>query len=288
MDIKGIWNIKGEKLMQEIHSTEKNIHIEAGEIELGKEVILGTNIKIKVKGLFRLGDYGNLGHDVFMRASYIDIGPHFFHMEPGLKIGGGGSSFPDAVLKVGARCVFHNNYINLARPIEIGDDVGLSPGSELLTHGFWYSILEGYPQKYAGIKIGNNVHIGQRTMVLQGIEITNNIVVGANSTVTKSLLEEKAIYAGTPAKFVRKIVVPPLEERIKMVWDILNYYKLIGGKSFKSFDYPFIHIDQAFINVDTMTLEGTETIDSDKLRDLLRRYGIRIYSEIGRPFVSVM
>src|SRR5258705_8196492 len=237
MDIKGIWNIKGEKLMQEIHSTEKNIHIEAGEIELGKEVILGTNIKIKVKGLFRLGDYGNLGHDVFMRASYIDIGPHFFHMEPGLKIGGGGSSFPDAVLKVGARCVFHNNYINLARPIEIGDDVGLSPGSELLTHGFWYSILEGYPQKYAGISIGNNVHIGQKSMVLQGVEITNNVVVGANSTVTKSLLEEKAIYAGTPAKFIRKIVAPSWEEKKQLVQDILDYFKSIGGPPIQAYEY---------------------------------------------------
>jgi len=274
--------------MQSIHDESKNIHIEAGSIELGKEVILGTDVHIKVKDFFRVGDYGNLGHDLILRAHSVDIGPHFFHMEPGLKIGGGGSSFPDAVLKVGARCVFHNNYINLARPITIGDDVGLSPGSELLTHGFWYSILEGYPQKYAGITIGNNVHIGQRTMVLQGVEITNNVVVGANSTVTKSLLEEKSIYAGTPAKFIRKIVAPSLEERIKAVQEILDYYKVIGGPPITSYDYPFIYIEEAIINVDTMTLQGTETIGSDKLRDLLRRYGIRVYSVIGRPFVSVI
>lgn len=273
--------------MQEIHNTEKNIHIEAGEIELGKEVILGTDVRVKVKDLFRIGDYGNLGHDVFIRAHSVDIGPHFFHMEPGLKIGGGGSSFPDAVLKVGARCVFHNNYINLARPITIGDDVGLSPGSELLTHGFWYSILEGYPQKYAGITIGNNVHVGQRSMILQGVEITNNVVIGANSTVTKSLLEEKAIYAGTPAKFIRKIVAPPLEERIKAVQGILDYNQSIGGPNTK-FLYPCVWVDQVIIDVEAMTLEGTETTDSDKLRDLLRRYGIRVYSEIGRPFVSAI
>src|SRR5881394_113824 len=122
--------------MQRIVYPDKNVTIVAETVELGKEVILGTDVQIKVKGLFRLGDYGNLGHDLTIRAHSVDIGPHFFHMEPGLKIGGGGSSFPDAVLKVGARCVFHNNYINLARPITIGDDVGLSPGSELLTHGF--------------------------------------------------------------------------------------------------------------------------------------------------------
>jgi len=272
----------------EIVDYQKRVWIQADKIELGKEVIWGEDIVVKVKDTFRVGDYGNLGTDVNIRAHSVDIGPHFFHMEPGLKIGGGGSSFPDAVLKVGARCVFHNNYINLARPITIGDDVGLSPGSELLTHGFWYSILEGYPQLYAGITIGNNVHIGQRSMVLQGVRIANNTVVGANSTVTKSLLEEHAIYAGTPAKFIRKIVVPPIEERIKMVQDILDYYKSIGGPPITAYEYPWIYIDQARIDVENMVLMGVETTNSDKLRDLLRRYGIRVYSEIGRPFVSIV
>lgn len=269
-------------------NTLDDVDIEAGEIELGRDIIFGTNVKIRVKGLLKIGDYANLGHDVNIRAHSVEIGEHFFHMEPGLKIGGGGSSFPDAVLKVGARCVFHNNYINLARPITIGDDVGLSPGSELLTHGFWYSILEGYPQLYAGIKIGNNVHVGQRSMILQGVEIANNTVIGANSTVTKSLLKERAIYAGTPAKYIRDIVTPPIEERTRMVQDILDYYKSIGGPGEIYYTYPMINIDGAIIDVEQMTLRGTETINSDKLRDLLRRYGIRIYSETGRPFVSAV
>lgn len=274
--------------MDQIHDAENNVWIRANKIELGKEVVLGSNVQIKVKETFRLGDYGNLGHDVNIRAHSVDIGPHFFHMEPGLKIGGGGSSFPDAILKVGARCVFHNNYINLARPITIGDDVGLSPGSELLTHGFWWSVLEGYPQLYSGITIGNNVHIGQRSMVLQGVQIANNTVVGANSTVTKSLLEEKVIYAGTPARFIKKIVEPLHEEKIKIVQDILNYYKFIGGPPITDYCYPWITIDDAMINVERMFLSGKESINSDKLRDLLRRYGIRIYSETGRPFVSII
>ena len=267
---------------------EQNVYIEAESIELGKEVVLGSNIHIKVKKTFRLGDYGNLGHDVNIRAHSVDIGEHFFHMEPGLKIGGGGSSFPDAILKVGARCVFHDNYINLARPITIGDDVGLSPGSQLLTHGFWYSILEGYPQLYAGIKIGNNVHVGQRSMVLQGVEIASNTVIGANSTVTKSLLKEHVIYAGTPAKYIRDIVAPPLEERVDMVQEILDYYRQIGGPGRITFNYPLIAIDDAVIDVEKMTIVGRDSINSDKLRDLLRRYGIRVYSETGRPFVSVV
>src|SRR6267142_202964 len=275
--------------MQQIVDSAKNVYITAETIELGKDVILGNDVHINVKTLFRLGNYGNLGHDLTIRAHSVDIGEHFFHMEPGLKIGGGGSSFPDAVLKVGARCVFHNNYINLARPITIGDDVGLSPGSELLTHGFWWSVLEGYPQKYAGITLGNNVHIGQRSMILQGITIGNNIVVGANSTVTKDLLEEKAIYAGTPAKLIKKIVEPSLEEKKKILAEILTYYISIRGPHpMFSYDYPYIYLNDVTMNAETMTLTGEEDIETDQLRDLLRRYGIRIYSKSGRPFVSLV
>ena len=273
----------------EIVDYQKRVWIQADKIELGKEVIWGEDIIVKVKDTFRIGDYGNLGTNVNIRAHSVDIGPHFFHQEPGLKIGGGGSSFPDAVLKVGARCVFHNNYINLARQITIGNDVGLSPGSELLTHGFWWSVLEGYPQKYAGITIGNNVHIGQRSMVLQGVTIGNNIVVGANSTVTKDLLEEKAIYAGTPAKFIKEIVEPSLEEKKTILKDILDYYISVNGPHpMFAYDYPYVYINDVTMNVETMTLVGEEDIETDQLRDLLRRYGIRIYSESGRPFVSLV
>ena len=67
---------------------------------------------------------------------------------------------------------------------------------------------------------------------------------------------------------------------------ILERYNLLGATYNKlEFDYPFITIDDALINVETKTLIGTETITTDKLRDFLRRYGIRIYTE--RPFISL-
>lgn len=54
------------------------------------------------------------------------------------------------------------------------------------------------------ISIGDDCFIGAGTMILKGVQIGNNVVVGANSVVTKNL-ESNAIYAGNPAKMIRKI-----------------------------------------------------------------------------------
>ena len=51
--------------------------------------------------------------------------------------------------------------------------------------------------------IGNNVIIGSNATILP-VKINNNIVVGAGSVVTKNLLK-RGIYAGNPAKFLKKI-----------------------------------------------------------------------------------
>lgn len=141
---------------------EKNSFIEATNIHIGQKFEIGTNVHIHVRGTFYIGDYSRFGNDVDIQGEEVIIGDHFFHLTSGLRIGGGGSQFPDAKLKVGDRCVFHNNYINICKPVIIGDDVGLSPDVDIITHGFWNSVLEGYPVNYKSVEIGNGVIVGQR------------------------------------------------------------------------------------------------------------------------------
>jgi len=52
--------------------------------------------------------------------------------------------------------------------------------------------------------IGSEVWIGANSVILPGLQIANGIIIGAGSVVTKSLNEEYSIYAGIPAKFIRK------------------------------------------------------------------------------------
>ena len=51
--------------------------------------------------------------------------------------------------------------------------------------------------------IGDNVTIGSNSTILP-VKISNHVVVGAGSVVTKNL-NIKGIYAGNPAKLIRKL-----------------------------------------------------------------------------------
>ena len=54
------------------------------------------------------------------------------------------------------------------------------------------------------IKIGNNVWIGCRNLILKGAVIPDNAVLGANSVVSKKLDVENAIYVGNPVRCVKE------------------------------------------------------------------------------------
>jgi acetyltransferase-like isoleucine patch superfamily enzyme len=58
--------------------------------------------------------------------------------------------------------------------------------------------------KYSPIKIENDVILGLEACVLKGVTIKSGSVVGARSVVTKDI-DENTIFAGNPAKFIKKI-----------------------------------------------------------------------------------
>ncbi len=59
------------------------------------------------------------------------------------------------------------------------------------------------PKLFKKTKLGNNVVIGSNSTLLP-VSIASGTVIGAGSTVTKNI-NTKGIYAGTPAKLLRKI-----------------------------------------------------------------------------------
>lgn len=54
------------------------------------------------------------------------------------------------------------------------------------------------------VSIGDNVFIGTRAIIMKGVTIGNGSVIGAGSVVTSDI-PENTIYAGSPAKFIKKI-----------------------------------------------------------------------------------
>jgi acetyltransferase-like isoleucine patch superfamily enzyme len=266
---------------------KKNIAIYASEIRIHSNVSFGKNIKVNLRGTFEIGEHSRLGDNAIIKGKNVHIGKHLYNSS-GLNIGGGGFQHPDANFSIGDRCTIHNNFINVCEPVEIGDDVGLSPDTSILTHGYWLSCLEGYPRLSSGVKIGNGVIVGYRSLIMMGVSIADYAVIGAGSTVTKSL-PKKGIYAGVPAKFIREITAPSREEKLKLMTDMLTEYAGMatyhGINPSIKMDYPFIQVNNFKINVETFAFEGEEDAETDDFRDYVRKWGIRIYT--GRSFKSV-
>jgi acetyltransferase-like isoleucine patch superfamily enzyme len=271
---------------------EKNVYIEANNIEIGNNVKFGKDISIKVYDTFKVGDNSIIGDRFSANGENIEIGEYFYNGPTdsrGMVIGGGSAKFPFSKLKIGSGMVCHTGHINLAQPVNIGNDVGLSHDVDLITHGFWTSVLEGYPRLFKGINIGNNVIVGWKTIIMSGVNICDNVVIGSHATVTKSLTTEKGIYVGSPAKLVSTITEPVEETKTKMLADIvedfcelISYYEV--ARLDISGEYPTLLVNDLVIDVKRMTYTGTHDEVTDAFRDFARRYGIRLYSPRGFNF----
>ena len=273
--------------MEKYEDLKKNIKIVANQINIGTNVEFGNNIDVSIKGNFELGNFSRLGSDTHIRANNVKFGNHLFNSS-GLRIGGGGRQHPNANFEIGDRCTIHNNFINACEAVVIGNDVGLSPDTSILTHGYWLSVLEGYPASFSGVKIGDGVIVGYRSLLMMGVSIADYCVIGANSVVTKSI-PKKGIYAGNPAHFIKDIIPLSLEQRIKKTQEIISdHYMPIAqyhGLNPKiKVDFPFIELNDFRFNVETFEYWGTEDEETDDLRDYIRKWGIRIYTE--RQFKS--
>ena len=271
---------------------KNNVCINAGELLIGNNVIFGSDIEIDVRGKFEIGDNSIVGDRFKAIAEEISIGEYFYNVPTdsrGMVIGGGSSNFPYAKLKIGDGMVCHTGHINLANEISIGNNVGLSHDVDLITHGFWHSVIEGFPRTFKEINIGNNVIVGWKTIIMSGVDISDDIVIGSHSTVTKSLSISNSIYAGSPAKLIKEIVEPNLIEKqiilnniIKDFNGLMEYYDVPDFNI--DCEYPIIKINNLEIDVVNFSFCGEHDNLTDAFRDFIRRYGIRIFAPSGFKF----
>lgn len=103
-------------------------------------------------------------------------------------------------------CVF----INAVGNVKIGDYSVISHGVSIISTANdptrWVDRIEDEDiHVNKKIEIGKNVWICTNAIICSGVKVADNSIVGAGSVVTKSLLEPACLYAGVPAKKIKKL-----------------------------------------------------------------------------------
>ncbi|NQN84150.1 acyltransferase [Streptococcus suis] len=113
-------------------------------------------------------------------------------------------------LVIGNNCSFnHGCYINASNNVILGDDVTLSAKSCIVSTGIDYkkwACGEKMHTREGAVEIGNHVWIGTNATILPGVKITGEyVVIAANAVVTQNIEESFCIFAGIPARKIKKI-----------------------------------------------------------------------------------
>jgi acetyltransferase-like isoleucine patch superfamily enzyme len=115
---------------------------------------------------------------------------------------------------VGKNCKIQNAHIG--KFCSIANDVIIGPGRHPIdffsTSPIFYKIVNPLNIKlvnkdlkfdeYLPVKIGNDVWIGTRSIIMDGVVIGNGSIIAANSVVTKNV-ESNTIVGGIPARFIK-------------------------------------------------------------------------------------
>ena len=273
----------------------KNSKILANEIDIDSSVVIGDNVSITCNEI-KLDRFCKIGNNINIVCNNLEVG-EFLFMADGVEIGRGGSTTLNSNVKIGKHVgIFERTIINPSESIEIGDDVGIGAEVMIWTHGAWLDVLQGFPSDFGPVKIGNNVWLPARNIVLPNVTIGDNSVIGIGSIINKDI-PAGSLAAGSPCKVIKENYYPrPLDEeqQKKLIWEIIwDWYELHEIKGIvdtraKYDDGKIILIQQdkeTIYYMEERKIEGYTNDVSEDLRDYLRRRGIKIYTD--RLFKSI-
>lgn len=194
------------------------------KIEVGDGVSIGFGTFLKAREV-KIGRFARIGSTSFFDAESISIGEDAKISE---QVFVGGLSSPESHFHIGARTILmQHSFINLARPVWIGDDTGIGGKCTIFSHGSWQNMLDGYPANFAPVTIGNNVWIPWQVFIMPGVTIGDGATIGASSLVTKDV-PAGALAVGSPAKVIRTSEQYPKQlthtQKIEMIRQMMTEF----------------------------------------------------------------
>lgn len=111
-------------------------------------------------------------------------------------------------IHIGDGCGISNSTLFSCESISLGDYVLVGGGTKIYDTDFHSLDFEKRIRKDGGqtkaVVIKNGAFIGAGCIILKGVTIGEKSIIGASSVVTKSVPDGE-IWAGNPARFIRKI-----------------------------------------------------------------------------------
>jgi len=248
-----------------------------GDISLGDNVTISDNVVINVSEVLFIDDRSHIGEYFEIEGRHIKIGKEFWS---GRFCGiGGGSSFEKpSSLEIGHQCHLGDfAFINTARSVKIGDEVGLGQQTKIYTHGAYLSFLKGFPVKFGPVTLEYRVWC-PGAIILPDVTIGHDTVVAVGSVVNKSL-PAGCLAAGVPARVIRENCFPAVlhpNQQLEMLETFIGHFitevqpvphlRQVGFKIF---------LGDTLFDLHEMKIEGAANEVTEKFKDELRRYGVR-------------
>ena len=115
----------------------------------------------------------------------------------------------------------------------IGNRCCIGAGTYIYTHGAWNSALEGYPVKFAPVKLENKSWVAACCLLLPGVTVRHNSIVAAKSIVLEDV-PANSVVAGNPAKTIRKCVQKRIsfEDKNRIVFEMLSEFASLNSATF--------------------------------------------------------
>ena len=257
----------------------------AVDMRLGEGVKMAESVRMLVSKL-EVGDRTVIGENVVIRGKHVILGRECW-IANGASIGGGSSDGSHATLVAGDFLhMGEGTHINIARRVELGDEVGIGRGSRIYTHGAYLPETEGFPCAFEEVSIGNRVWLPMAT-VLPGVRIEDDVVVAAGSVVNHDL-PRGCIAGGVPAKVIRDAVYPRRFTR-EVQWR--NFIEKIAYETdllLESADGGHVlKYGKTRFDLIAKTIVGPVTWETEKIKNQLRRRGVRFRYRpgMGRRYV---
>jgi acetyltransferase-like isoleucine patch superfamily enzyme len=151
-------------------------------VTLGDGVAIGRNVALRDAAIFSVGSGTRIGDQAVLQGRH------------------------DGRCSIGERCWIGPQAFIDGRDLEIGDDVGIGPGSRIMG-----SAHTGLPEdlpviatdlETKPIRIEPGADIGANVVVLPGVTVGRGAIVGAGAVVTRDI-PAGAVAVGVPARVTR-------------------------------------------------------------------------------------